>query len=95
MTALATALLAELSDSDLDLLAELLAPRLASRLQREQPDRWLRGADEIATYISAPRSRVYALTSAERIPVQHDGSALIARTSDLDNWLQAGGGKRT
>jgi streptogramin lyase len=32
-------------------------------------------------YIDAPRSRVYGLVSARRIPVHHDGSALIARRS--------------
>jgi hypothetical protein len=58
-------------------------------------DGWLRGADRIAAYIDAPRSRVYALVSARRIPVHHDGSALIARRSELDRWLVQGGGLRT
>lgn len=57
-------------------------------------DGWLRGADRIAGYIDCPRSRVYALTSARRIPVEHDGSALIARRSELDRWLRDGGGRR-
>ena len=92
--ALATALLAELGDDDLDRLAELLAPRLAAKLVAPVADRWLRGADAIAAHIGAPRSRVYALASAGRIPVERDGSALIARESDLDNWLRDGGGKR-
>jgi hypothetical protein len=35
--------------------------------------------------------RVYALASAGRIPVHHDGSALIARRSELDDWLRSGG----
>lgn len=87
------ALLADATEADLDRLAELLSPRL-SRFTESQPDRWLRGADQIAAHIGSPRSRVYALASAGRIPVQHDGSALIARTSDLDSWLVAGGAKR-
>ena len=53
-----------------------------------------RGADRIAAYIDCPRSRVYALTSARRIPVHHDGSALIARRSELDGWIREGGGRR-
>jgi hypothetical protein len=57
-------------------------------------DGWLRGADKIAAYIDSPRSRVYALASARRIPVHHDGSALIARRSELDQWLRSGGGRR-
>jgi excisionase family DNA binding protein len=95
VSALAAALVADLSEADLDRLAELLAPRLASRLG-EQPasDGWLRGADRIGDYIGAPRSRVYALASAGRIPVHRDGSALIARRSELDAWLLDGGGRR-
>lgn len=95
MSALASALLAELSEADLDRLAELLAPRIASRLEQcDNGDAWLRGAERIADYVDCPRSRVYALASAGRIPVERDGSALIARKSDLDDWLRAGGGKR-
>jgi excisionase family DNA binding protein len=50
--------------------------------------------ERIASYIDSPRSRVYALASARRIPVHRDGSALIARRSELDRWLRAGGGRR-
>jgi len=32
--------------------------------------------------------------SADRLPVERDGSALIARKSELDAWVRAGGGKR-
>ncbi len=92
MTVLA-ALLAEATDADLDALAELLAPRLGS-LSAPAGDGWLRGAQEIGGYIGAPVSRVYSLSSARRIPVERDGSALIARRSDLDAWLRSGGGKR-
>jgi hypothetical protein len=69
--------------------AELLAER-----ETRRDDGWLRGAERIAGYIDAPASRVYALVSAGRIPVHHDGSALVARRSELDRWLRNGGGKR-
>lgn len=88
----AQALFAALTDDDLDLLAERLRPRLA--LAPAAPDAWLRGADRIAEYIDAPVSRVYSLSSAARIPVERDGSSLIARRSALDAWLRDGGGKR-
>src|ERR671922_1280060 len=79
--------------SDLiDLVAERAADLLTGRESGD--DGWLRGADRIAAYIDCPRSRVYALTSARRIPVHHDGSALIARRSELDRWLREGGGCR-
>ncbi len=82
----------ELSPGQLDHLAALVAQKLGGA----QPagDGWLRGADKIAVYIDCPRSRVYALTSAGRIPVERDGSNLLARKSDLDAWLREGGGKR-
>ena len=83
-------------------LAEEVVERIAARaaeIVREQTappsdGGWLRGADKIAAYIDSPRSRVYALVSARSIPVHHDGSALVARRSDLDNWLRSGGGRR-
>ncbi|MGO9497796.1 MAG: hypothetical protein ACLQA5_13980 [Solirubrobacteraceae bacterium] len=98
MSAILDALLSELVDGDdtaLARLADKLAPLLADRLvQPASGEGWLRGADEIAGYIGSPRSRVYALASARRIPVQRDGSALVARRSELDSWLESGGGKR-
>jgi hypothetical protein len=93
MSSLADALLRELDDAALDALAGRLAPRLAAR-QGGVEDGWLRGADKIASYIDCPPSRVYALASAGRIPVERDGSSLIARRSELDKWVRAGGGKR-
>lgn len=81
-----------------DELLERIARRAAElvAVQSGEPadDGWLRGAERIASYIDAPRSRVYALVSANRIPVEHDGSALIARRSELDKWLRRGGGRR-
>lgn len=81
-----------------DELVERIAARAAELIREHEvdeiPDGWLRGADKIAEYIDSPRSRVYALVSARRIPVHHDGSALIARRSELDDWLRAGGGRR-
>jgi hypothetical protein len=95
VSAIVDAFLDELDDHALTLLAEKLAPLLADRLSHVPTnDGWLRGADQIAAHIGAPRSRVYALTSARRLPVERDGSALIARKSELDEWLRAGGAKR-
>jgi hypothetical protein len=98
VSAILDALLNELVDGDdsaLARLADKLAPLLVDRLAPQAPDDgWLRGAEQIASYIGSPRSRVYALASARRIPVQRDGSALVARRSELDSWLRNGGGKR-
>jgi hypothetical protein len=79
-----------LADEELEQLAELLAARQVAT----DGEGWLRGAERIASYIDCPRSRVYALASAGRIPVERDGSNLIARKGELDQWVREGGGKR-
>jgi hypothetical protein len=89
------ALRLEVDEELIEQIAERAAEMMAERSKTIAEDGWLRGADRIAAYIDAPRSRVYALVSARRIPVHHDGSALIARRSELDRWLVQGGGLRT
>ena len=89
------ALRVEIDAELIEQIAERAAELIGERSENTEPDGWLRGADRIAAYIDAPRSRVYALVSARRIPVHHDGSALIARRSELDRWLVQGGGLRT
>ena len=85
----------ELSDELLDAIADRVAERLAERHPSEVDDGWLRGAGAIASYLGAPASRVYALHSAGRLAcVLKDGSALVARRSELDRWVRDGGGKR-
>lgn len=55
-----------------DELVERIAERAAELIDQQQEkavsDGWLRGADKIAAYIDAPRSRVYGLASARLIP---------------------------
>ncbi len=89
---LALAVPADLIEAIAERAAELLAERMAPAAE----DGWLRGADRIAAYIDAPRSRVYSLATCDppRIPVHRDGSALVARKSELDAWVRSGGGKR-
>jgi hypothetical protein len=84
----------DISGELVERIAERAAELIAQSRDETSEDGWLRGAEKIAAYIDSPRSRVYALASARRIPVHHDGSALIARRSELDHWLQAGGGRR-
>ncbi len=95
MSAIIDALLAELDDNALATLAEKLAPLLAERLcDASAADGWLRGAEAIAAFLGCPQSRVYALSSAGRIPVHRDGTNLCARKSELSDWLRAGGARR-
>ncbi len=85
----------DIGDDLIEHIAERAAKLIAEQQHEATGDGWLRGADKIAAYIDAPRSRVYGLVSARRIPVHHDGSALIARRSELDAWLLSGGGRRS
>jgi excisionase family DNA binding protein len=92
MSVLAAALLNELSDADLDQLAELLRPRLAAR-PSDDLSAWL-AVDAAAAHLACPKSRLYALVSAGRIPFHKDGSRLLFRRDELDAWVRNGGAKR-
>jgi hypothetical protein len=88
------------------LIDERVAAALAGLQSRQQPaaePEWIRGAKAIAKRIGdvdddgKPKpGRVYALAECRppRIPVYRDGSILVARGSELDAWVRAGGGKR-
>jgi excisionase family DNA binding protein len=82
------------ADELVERIAHRAAELLSERAKAPDSDGWLRGAERIAAYLDCPRSRVYALASARRIPIHRDGSALIARRSELDKWLLGGGGLR-
>lgn len=87
----------ELAPEQVETIVALASERAVEQLRASTlspSSGWLRGARAIGDYIGAPPSRVYALSSAGRIPVEHDGSALIAQSSRLDDWLRSGGGKR-
>jgi len=80
----------DVSAEFIERVAERAAELLASRVN---VDEWL-SVQEAAHYLRCPRSRIYALTSAKRIPHHHDGSRLLFRRSELDAWVLAGGGRR-
>ncbi len=88
------ALSLDISAELVERIAERAAELIADRQNAGAEDGWLRGAERIAAYIDCPRSRVYALASARRIPIHRDGSALVARCSELDAWLRTGGSIR-
>jgi len=93
MSAIVNALLAELTDADFDTLAERLAPRLAVRTTANHQSAWLT-VESVAEHLSCPKSRVYALTSARRIPHHRDGSRLLFDRAEVDAWVRGGGAKR-
>jgi excisionase family DNA binding protein len=85
----------ELTDEQLEAIAERVAELLADR-DREQhgDDGWLDVAGA-AEHLSCPASRIYSLTSSGRIPVHRDGSRLLFRRSELDAYVAAGGARRS
>ena len=86
--ALSLALPPELVELVAERAAEIVAERLAPLTEP-----WV-GVDQAAEHLACPKSRIYALVSAQRIPHEKDGSRLLFRRSDLDEWLEQGGGTR-
>jgi excisionase family DNA binding protein len=98
MSELATAILDALDEKTLDRLAEVLAPRLTALIAQHSPESarqaaWL-DVDGASQHLACPKSRIYALVSAKRIPYHKDGSRLLFRPEELDEWVGTGGGKR-
>jgi excisionase family DNA binding protein len=76
------------SEAELDQLADVLADRVATRVGARSP--WL-GADEAAEYLRCKLSRVRKLTMTRELPVHHDGSRVLYRREELDDFIRAGG----
>jgi excisionase family DNA binding protein len=68
--------------------AELVADRLA---ERESGYLDVEGA---AVFLSCGVSRVYALTSARRIPFEREGGRLLFDRTELREWVRRGGALR-
>jgi excisionase family DNA binding protein len=73
-------------------LVERIARKAAALVERE-PEAWV-GVPEAAAHLNAPKSRVYALVESGRLPHEKDGTRLLFRRSELDRWLENGGGRR-
>jgi excisionase family DNA binding protein len=94
VSALAAALLSELDDAALATLAERLAPIVAARIGNDSEQAAWLGVEDAARHLHCPRSRIYALVSARRIPFYKDCSRLLFRAEELDDWVRAGGARR-
>jgi excisionase family DNA binding protein len=70
-----------------------LASKLAERLSPTGDSDWLdvKGA---ADYLKCPPSRIYALTSAGRLPVHKDGSRSLYSRAELRAFVESGGAVR-
>lgn len=58
-----------------------------------QPEPYMT-AEQAAQYLACKVERIHALVSADRIPHHRDGSRLLFRRSELDDWISEGGGIR-
>ncbi len=80
-----------------DELVEVIARRvveiLDSRPAAQAPSPWL-NLSQAAQHLACPRSRLYALVGAGRIPHHKDGSRLLFRREELDAYVAAGGARR-
>jgi excisionase family DNA binding protein len=89
VSALASALIADLDDETLIALADRLAPLLAERLGRSQEaSPWL-NAEEAASYLACTRDRLYDLVQVGKLSPRRDGRRLLFRRADLDAYLEA------
>ncbi len=90
---LADALVRELSDDALAVLAERLRPWLAPSPAPE-PDGWLTTAGA-AAYLGLSVGALHRLTAARRVPFEQDapGAKCWFRRSELDRWRRGGGAR--
>ncbi len=90
MNALVNALLSELDDQALALLAAKLQPYLAT----PSAESGFIGVQAASEYLSCPTSRIYALVSVARISHHRDGTRLLFVPRELDAWVRDDGGAR-
>jgi excisionase family DNA binding protein len=77
-----------LDDASVEALAEAVARRLEPRLAGTSSP-WLT-AEQAATYIGAPLSRIRQLTMGNQLPVHRDGRRVLYHRDELDRWLLDG-----
>ena len=81
----------ELPDELLDQIAERVAAILA---ERETTTTGYIDVAAAAEFLACPVSRIYALTSANRLPVHRDGSRLVFDREELHAYVNNGGARR-
>jgi excisionase family DNA binding protein len=78
-------------------LVEQIARRAAELVVEQAPAVGTQGfldVDGAAAFLACPKSRVYALVSAERLPHHRDGSRLLFDPAELRAYVLAGGAQR-
>jgi excisionase family DNA binding protein len=89
MSALASALLAELSGDDLEALADRLAPLVAVRLRSDRSDEGYLDSADAAAFMGCSRARIHDLVQLGHLAPLRDGRSLRFRRADLRAYLEA------
>jgi excisionase family DNA binding protein len=79
----------ELSDNELDQLADKLAERLAAKLQPAEPSPYL-SIPEAADYLRCSRHRIDDLLSARRLRRVKEGRRTLIRRDELARYIEDG-----
>jgi excisionase family DNA binding protein len=77
-------------------LVEVVAHRVLELMAEQSPsapEPWI-DVKAASEHIACTPSRLYALSSAGRVPCRRDGSRLLFKRSELDDWIEQGGGRR-
>ena len=87
---LAAAIVAELNDDALAMLAQRLAPYLPHS-QTTTADGWM-DSHEAASYLGITRTALHRLTAAREVPFAQSrpGAKTYFQRSELDNWRRGG-----
>ena len=88
-----TALTLDIAEELIEQIAERAAELLAERSDIGEDDNFLDVAGA-AEFLACPRSRIYALVSARRLPHHHDGSRLLFDRHELREFVHDGGARR-
>ena len=79
-------LVVQLPDEVLDAIADRVAGILSERTEADRPEPWI-GVAEAAEHLHCRAQRIYALVHQGRLSPRRDGSRLLFRRSELDQWL--------
>ena len=77
-----------------DSALEALARRAADLARQGMEDQGFTDVPGAADFLACKPDRIYALTSAGRIPVHRDGSRLLFDRRELREYVRNGGAKR-
>jgi excisionase family DNA binding protein len=83
----------KLPEEMIEAIATRAAQLVAERNGAGESDGFL-DVDGAAAYLACPKSRIYSLVSARRLPHHRDGSRLLFDRAELREYVRDGGAKR-